>query len=403
MVPFSRFIVVCFVMFFCLHAQAKRVALVIGNDNYITVSKLQKAGNDAYAMARELRSAGFAVQLHQNLNYLGTVKAIEAFANGISGGDEVVFFYAGHGVQIKNGSYLLPTDIEVSSESEVEKTAYDLLTLTEKLADAKPAFSLVIIDACRDNPLKSKGRSIGNARGLSAIEAPKGQMIVYSASRGQQALDRLLEKDPNPNSVFTRELLARMKNPGVKIEDLMRDVQSSVEELAKSVKHEQRPAIYNETRGNFYFYNFGQNQQASPPENSAAFMLEKKEDKFWEDAKLLGNKEALEAYLKQYPRGRYAALANAYLIRLQSSASSLTSQPISNPLSSGMAIPSSQNPSSPNSGGDADCDRLSETSTISSNMAKDNNRNPANVVVTSSHARTKNHNVQTPINCNRDK
>jgi hypothetical protein len=176
-----------------------------------------------------------------------------------------------------------------------------------------------------------------------------------------------------------------------------------VEELAKSVKHEQRPAIYNETRGNFYFYNFGQNQQASPPENSAAFMLEKKEDKFWEDAKLLGNKEALEAYLKQYPRGRYAALANAYLIRLQSSASSLTSQPISNPLSSGMAIPSSQNPSSPNSGGDADCDRLSETSTISSNMAKDNNRNPANVVVTSSHARTKNHNVQTPINCNRDK
>lgn len=403
MVPFSRFIVVCFVMFFCLHAQAKRVALVIGNDNYITVSKLQKAGNDAYAMARELRSAGFAVQLHQNLNYLGTVKAIEAFANGISGGDEVVFFYAGHGVQIKNGSYLLPTDIEVSSESEVEKTAYDLLTLTEKLADAKPAFSLVIIDACRDNPLKSKGRSIGNARGLSAIEAPKGQMIVYSASRGQQALDRLLEKDPNPNSVFTRELLARMKNPGVKIEDLMRDVQSSVEELAKSVKHEQRPAIYNETRGNFYFYNFGQNQQASPPENSAAFMLEKKEDKFWEDAKLLGNKEALEAYLKQYPRGRYAALANAYLIRLQSSASSLTSQPISNPLSSGMAIPSSQNPSSPNSGGDADCARLSETSTISSNMAKDNNRNPANVVVTSSHARTKNHNVQTPINCNRDK
>jgi len=403
MVPFSRFIVVCFVMFFCLHAQAKRVALVIGNDNYITVSKLQKAGNDAYAMARELRSAGFAVQLHQNLNYLGTVKAIEAFANGISGGDEVVFFYAGHGVQIKNGSYLLPTDIEVSSESEVEKTAYDLLTLTEKLADAKPAFSLVIIDACRDNPLKSKGRSIGNARGLSAIEAPKGQMIVYSASRGQQALDRLLEKDPNPNSVFTRELLARMKNPGVKIEDLMRDVQSSVEELAKSVKHEQRPAIYNETRGNFYFYNFGQNQQASPPENSAAFMLEKKEDKFWEDAKLLGNKEALEAYLKQYPRGRYAALAKAYLTRLQSSASSLTSQPISNPLSSGMAIPSSQNPSSPNSGGDADCDRLSETSTISSNMAKDNNRNPANVVVTSSHARTKNHNVQTPINCNRDK
>ena len=86
-------------------------------------------------------------------------------------------------------------------------------------------------------------------------------MIVYSASRGQQALDRLLEKDPNPNSVFTRELITRMKNPGVKIDDLMRDVQNSVEELAKSVRHEQRPAIYNESRGNFYFYNYGKNQQ----------------------------------------------------------------------------------------------------------------------------------------------
>ena len=273
---FLKPIVVCFGLFFCLQVQAKRVALVIGNDNYMAVGKLHKADNDATAMARELKSAGFAVQLHQNLNYRCTVKAIENFASGISGGDEVVVFYAGHGVQIKNGNYLLPTDIEVSSESEIEKTAYDLLTLTEKLADAKPAFSLVIVDACRDNPLRSKGRSIGTARGLSPIEAPKGQMIVYSASRGQQALDRLLEKDPNPNSVFTRELITRMKNPGVKIDDLMRDVQNSVEELAKSVRHEQRPAIYNESRGNFYFYNYGQNQQIYSAATSPALTPEKK-------------------------------------------------------------------------------------------------------------------------------
>jgi len=388
---------------FTLPLQAKRIALVIGNDNYIAVSKLQKAGNDATAMARELRSAGFAVQLHQNLNYRATVKAVEAFANGISGGDEVVVFYAGHGVQIKNGSYLLPTDIEVNSESEVEKTAYDLLALTEKLANAKPAFSLVIIDACRDNPLKSKGRSIGNARGLSAIEAPKGQMIVYSASRGQQALDRLLEKDPNPNSVFTRELLARMKNPGVKIDDLMRDVQNSVEELSKSVGHEQRPAIYNEARGNFYFYNFGQNQQAIAPAIPFSLTPEKKEDKFWEDVKLVGNKQALEAYLKQYPLGRYAALANAYLARLQSSSSNIPSLPITNPLSYDVSIPSSQKPSMPSSAVVVDCERMSENNIISSNKAKDNSNKSSNVVVTSSHLRPINPNTQAPVNCNRDK
>jgi uncharacterized caspase-like protein len=340
-------------MLFCLHVQAKRVALVIGNDNYIAVSKLQKAGNDANAMARELKNAGFAVQLHQNLNYRATVRAVESFAQGIQGGDEVVVFYAGHGVQIKNGSYLLPTDIEVKSESEVEKTAYDLFTLTEKLAEAKPAFSLVIIDACRDNPLKSKGRSIGNARGLSAIEAPKGQMIVYSASRGQQALDRLLEKDPNPNSVFTRELLARMKNPGMKIEDLMRDVQNSGEELAKSVKHEQRPAIYNESRGNFYFYNFGANTQANP----------------------------------------------AYILPPIATPSAT---PTPTPLSPNMASTLAQQPVAQGAAPAADCAPTNDPITISSKKTKDSNANSPNVVVTSSHARAKNPNLQTSTHCNRN-
>ena len=114
-----------------LPSHAKRVALVIGNDNYASVTKLQKAGNDATAMAKELRAAGFTVQLQKDLNYRSMVKVIESFANTITGGDEVVVFYAGHGVQIKNGSYLLPTDIEAISEKEVEKTAYELLTLRQ--------------------------------------------------------------------------------------------------------------------------------------------------------------------------------------------------------------------------------------------------------------------------------
>lgn len=399
---FLKPIVVCFGLFFCLQVQAKRVALVIGNDNYMAVGKLQKAVNDATAMARELKSAGFAVQLHQNLNYRGTVKAIENFASGISGGDEVVVFYAGHGVQIKNGNYLLPTDIEVSSESEIEKTAYDLLTLTEKLADAKPAFSLVIVDACRDNPLRSKGRSIGTARGLSAIEAPKGQMIVYSASRGQQALDRLLEKDPNPNSVFTRELITRMKNPGVKIDDLMRDVQNSVEELAKSVRHEQRPAIYNESRGNFYFYNYGQNQQIYSAATSPALTPEKKEDKFWEDAKLIGNKEAVEAYLAQYPAGRYAALAKAYLTRLLTTGANIATTPNATPVASDLAI--SLSPSVVHSSSSpVDCTRLNETKANNHSRVKDLNNDSKDVIVISSNWRQKNPSNQTSIHCNREK
>lgn len=232
----------------------KRIALVVGNDAYQHVGKLKKAGNDATAMARELKAAGFEVLLHRDLNYRGMVKAVETLANSITGGDQVVVFFAGHGVQIKSGSYLLPIDIDVGSESEVEKTAYGLDDLTEKLKQARASFTLVMVDACRDNPLKSNGRSVGAARGLNPPDPPKGQMIVYSASKGQQALDQLGEKDANPNGVFTREFISRMRRPGVRIEDLVREVQDSVEALARTISHDQRPAIYNEARGNFYFF-----------------------------------------------------------------------------------------------------------------------------------------------------
>ena len=308
----TALLILCTVSF----AHAKRVALVMGNDNYTAVTKLQKAGNDADAMARELRAAGFTVQLQKNLNYRSMVKVVESFANGITGGDEVVVFFAGHGVQIRSGSYLLPIDIEADSESQVEKTAYGINDLTEKLSEAKAAFALVVIDACRDNPLKTKGRSIGATRGLSAVEPAKGQMIVYSASRGQQALDRLSDRDPSPNGVFTREFIARMKKPGVRIEDMVREVQDAVETLAKTVSHEQRPALYNEARGNFYFYG-PTTVQVAPQSNAVPKMTQaQKEEKFWDDAKAAGNKEAYEAYLESYPAGRYVSLAKANIARL---------------------------------------------------------------------------------------
>ncbi len=288
----------------------RRMALVIGNDAYEKVAKLEKAGNDALAMARELRAAGFEVLQHRNLNYRGMVKAVETFINRITGGDQVVVFFAGHGVQIRSGSYLLPVDIEASSEGEVEKTAYGLTDLTERLSEAKASFALVIIDACRDNPLKSRGRSVGSTRGLSAIEPPKGQMVVYSASKGQQALDRLSDHDQNPNGVFTREFIARMKRPGVRIEDLMREVQDAVEVLASKISHEQRPALYNESRGSFYFYGPTvmqvQVQPTADPEGEA-----------WKAAQEAASMTGYQAYLDSYPNGRYAAAAKVKLAVLK--------------------------------------------------------------------------------------
>ena len=298
-------------------AHARRIALVMGNDNYQHVAKLHKAGNDAVAMATELRAAGFEVVLHKDLNYRAMVKAMESLYNSITGGDEVVVFFAGHGVQIKNGSFLLPTDIEANSESEIEKTAYGLNDLMDHLSQAKASFSLVLLDACRDNPLKSKGRNVALGRGLNPPDPPKGQMVVYSASRGQQALDRLSDADNHPNSVFTREFIARMRKPGLRLEDLVREIQDSVERLARSVSHEQRPAMYNEARGNFYFFGPALASAAPASAGAAGAASEAlREDRFWEDTKSAGNRDGFEAYLEQYAQGRYANLARANINRL---------------------------------------------------------------------------------------
>jgi hypothetical protein len=106
-----------------------------------------------------------------------------------------------------------------------------------------------------------------------------------------------------------------MRKPGMRIEELVRDVQDAVESLAKTVRHDQRPALYNEARGNFYFYGPTAVQIVPPVYAARVLSEEQKEEKFWDDTKAAGNKEAYEAYLESYPKGRYVSLANgSYLI-----------------------------------------------------------------------------------------
>jgi len=115
-------------------------------------------------------------------------------------------------------------------------------------------FTVAIIDACRDNPFQSvNGRSIGGTRGLSPTTAATGQMIVFSAGTGQQALDNLGAADKEKNGVFTRVFLKHLKRPGVSIDQMVRDVREEVFTLAKSIGHEQVPAVYDQVVGRFYF------------------------------------------------------------------------------------------------------------------------------------------------------
>jgi hypothetical protein len=304
----------------CHAAPEKRVALVIGNDSYKEVPKLEKAANDAKAVGLQLKKVGFEVMSYSNLTRREMNQAIGLFVDKVSGGGVGIFFYAGHGVQAGGSNFLLPVDIKIKNEQDLIDEAVDMQRVLERLAEAKAKLSLLVIDACRDNPFKKAyGRSIGATRGLAIPQAPSGTLVVYSAGIGQQALDKLSDTDNNPNGLFTREFLPLIGTPNLRLDEAVRKLRSSVIAKAKNVGHDQNPAIYDQTDGDFYFINgpvtinvqtapTTATQQVAPPAitapNPATVELE-----FWSSIKASNDKADFEEYLRKYPQGSFAGIA----------------------------------------------------------------------------------------------
>jgi len=232
--------------------QANRRALVIGNDAYRYVRKLGNARADAVAISRALRDLGYQVTLEQDVDEKGMRAALRRFRNDVQGGDEVVFFYAGHGMQLGLANYLLPTDIRDESADQIRDDAIELQRFLDSLNERQVKLALAIIDACRDNPFPNSNRNLGT-RGLAPQQPASGQMIVFSAGAGQVALDNLGPQDKDPNGLFTRMFLKEMRTPGLRVDTIVRDVRKKVVEAARSVGKEQVPAIYDQVVGDFYF------------------------------------------------------------------------------------------------------------------------------------------------------
>jgi hypothetical protein len=232
-----------------------RKALVIGNNNYQHVPKLYNAVADAQALAQALAQYGYAVSLKTDVSEKEMKAALRTFKNQINAGDEVAIFFAGHGVQLNSANYLLPTDVVRDNPEQVKDEAVALQKILDDMAEKRAKFTLAVLDACRDNPFQQTlGRSFGDeARGVAPTSLATGQMIVFSAGAGQQALDRLGPNDTHRNSLFTRVFLQEMKKPGVSIDKLVRNVRTEVFRLAQSVGHPQVPAIYDQVVGEFFF------------------------------------------------------------------------------------------------------------------------------------------------------
>jgi len=232
------------------HAE-KRVALVIGNNDYKNVPKLQKAVNDARAMGDTLKKLGFSVMVAENQNRQQFSQTLLDFDNAIESGDTAFFFYAGHGFEIAGQNFLLPTDVPAVTEGQ-EELLRDASVLAdriiERLQNRKARTAILVFDACRNNPFERSGtRAIAGGGGLAPMtQLPEGVFSVFSAGPRQTALDRLSNDDANPNSVFTRTFAKELLQPGENLVQVAQHTRKLVSEMAETVSHKQIPVYFDQ-------------------------------------------------------------------------------------------------------------------------------------------------------------
>ena len=215
-------------------AQAARLALVIGNNSYRQIEPLHNAINDARLIAATLKEAGFEVErVHEDLGQKAMLRAINGFKARITKADDVVFFYAGHGVQMGQQSpVLLPIDITQENADQIVQDGVQLFTVQDALKNAK--FALLVIDACRINPFPPKAdgtRGMIRETGLMLPQPAVGSMVIMSAANGQKALD-YVPGGTRSNGLFTHEFVQVIKTPGLILNMAALDVRDRVEAQA---------------------------------------------------------------------------------------------------------------------------------------------------------------------------
>lgn len=298
-------------------AGEKRVALIIGNSAYPGVAALRNPANDATDMAAKLRKLGFRVTLKTNVGQKEMLRALTDFGDKLQQGGEALFFYAGHGMQVRGRNYLIPIDAEIRTESSVSSEAVDVDQLLDKLAPAR--LSIVILDACRNNPFERRFR--GGGQGLAQINAPTGTLIAYATAPGKVASD-----GDGRNGLYTAELLAAIDTRGIRIEDVFKRVRANV---VRKSGDAQTPWESSSLTGDFFFSTPGAEsapaaagQPAPAPTDPATIELA-----YWDGVKDSRDADAFKTYLDQYPDGRFASLAKIRLRELSQNPAAAATTP----------------------------------------------------------------------------
>jgi uncharacterized caspase-like protein len=192
---------------------ADRVALLIGNGIYENKAlSLRNPVNDVVALSEKLISLGFIVITAQDASVSDMNNALRSFEKQMSGADMGLFFYAGHGSQVTGENFLLAADFADATSEGVKSAAMTLTAVREAFGRAKPKAGIIILDACRDNPLNITLGTNKNPVGLARTKGASGLLVAYATDPGNVAF----EGNGN-NSVFTTALLKHLSEPGLDV------------------------------------------------------------------------------------------------------------------------------------------------------------------------------------------
>ena len=220
----------------------RRLALVIGNGNYASLSKLPNAINDERSIAQSLQAAGFKVLAYENLDLAGMQNAIRSFGERLGKSDVGLVYFAGHGVQVKGKNYLIPVKENIKKSFEVPANAIDVDLLLATLENVKNDLNIIILDACR-SPFP--GESRGVTRGLATMDAAKGTFLAFATSPGKEALD-----GDGANSPYTKHLSRMLSRKGLPLEQVFKEVRKAV---VAETNGQQVPWENSSLMGDFYF------------------------------------------------------------------------------------------------------------------------------------------------------
>ncbi|MGV3662220.1 MAG: caspase family protein [Prosthecobacter sp.] len=232
-------------------AAQQRVALVIGIDHYTHMDRLENAVNDADSMSRVLEEMDFKVMRAVDLDREGFVRTIAEFFDQVRGADCALFYFAGHGIQAQGLNFLLPQDFKLVTENELWSKAVPLDQVISSLANSQSKVSLMILDACRDNPFHHPDQekmAQAPKGGLAPTRPPLGSLIAYAAESGQAAVEGV---NGARNGLYTGTLASLINQPGLRVEDVFNETRKKVYEQSQGA---QSPAEYSKLVNTFYFH-----------------------------------------------------------------------------------------------------------------------------------------------------